>query len=669
MKNIILKIAGIFIVVNLMSIGPLVATAEEIEGQIVNLKQFHLNQRAQQTLKEIGFVIIPGRGEKDISDVYIACRKNNEPIFVTTDSILHVSHILFDYNLRITEICKFVKELNDLTDAMLRATSLQYRSAKNKSVKEAAKKNLAYFAVAKKLIDPEYKVPKMVSSLVDKEIALISAHKGIALSPIMGASPLRDVGVFGEDYSQYVPRGHYTRNEIFKKFFKVMMWYGRMAFDLPDKYSKSERPTQQALLVLNALYQEDRKWMKVWEKIYEPTVFFVGRTDDLDIYDYSKVAKQIYGDNISVARIANKKKLRDFITRLKSIKKARIGECYVEGMRFMGQRFIPDSYIFDKLTGYPWRFFPKSLDVMAILGSDEAKALLKEEGDFDILEYKKNFAELEREFGTTTPSAADWVDWKQNLYWRWLYCLKPLFEEKGTNYPKFMQSAAWVNKELATACASWAELRHDTILYAKQSYLKMGIPRYEFTQGYVEPYPEVYSRIADLAKQMREGLSSRGLLLKECENKMLRFEDLLKTLETISRKELAHQEITFKEYDTIWHIGAILKDITGFSQEIQEKVASATDNRMAVIADVHTDPNSSRVLEEGVGDPYYIYVVIEANGAYQLTKGGVFSYFEFPWPMQDRLTDEKWQEMLKLGKEPPFPDWTKSFIIKEGIQR
>lgn len=82
------------------------------------------------------------------------------------------------------------------------------------------------------------------------------------------------------------------------------------------------------------------------------------------------------------------------------------------------------------------------------------------------------------------------------------------------------------------------------------------------------------------------------------------------------------------------------------------------------MADVHTDPNSGEVLEEGVGRPSVILVAVIINGELILTQGGVMSYYEFTWPMDDRLTDETWQEMLDLGDEPPLPSWTESFVIE-----
>ena len=59
----------------------------------------------------------------------------------------------------------------------------------------------------------------MVQSEVTRELALIEKHAGFAPSPIF---------IYDEDYSQYVPRGHYTRSETLKRYFKAMLWYGRM---------------------------------------------------------------------------------------------------------------------------------------------------------------------------------------------------------------------------------------------------------------------------------------------------------------------------------------------------------------------------------------------------------------------------------------------------------
>jgi hypothetical protein len=100
----------------------------------------------------------------------------------------------------------------------------------------------------------------------------------------------------------------------------------------------------------------------------------------------------------------------------------------------------------------------------------------------------------------------------------------------------------------------------------------------------------------------------------------------------------------------------------------------------AVIADVATAPDidgdgipSPVVLEVGVGRVDEIYVVVpvieDDGGVYlQVAKGGVFSYYEFNWPANDRLTDEAWRTMLDAGEAPPRPPWTAGFLTEETEQ-
>jgi hypothetical protein len=60
--------------------------------------------------------------------------------------------------------------------------------------------------------------------------------------------------------------------------------------------------------------------------------------------------------------------------------------------------------------------------------------------------------------------------------------------------------------------------------------------------------------------------------------------------------------------------------------------------------------------------------VVDEDGTLylQVAKGGVFSYYEFAWPAEDRLTDEKWRQMLDEGQAPPPPAWIESFFTTEG---
>ncbi|MCA9925943.1 MAG: DUF3160 domain-containing protein, partial [Anaerolineales bacterium] len=208
---------------------------------------------------------------------------------------------------------------------------------------------------------------------------------------------------------------------------------------------------------------------------YNPTVFFVGRSDDLTAFQYLDVIDAVYGSNPGLAAIADESKLPTFIETANQLPPPQIlglvisvtdnVEDVTKGFRFMGQRFVPDAYIFRQLIyrNVDGRMLPKGLDVMAAMGSDRAYALLDEMGETDYERYPEQMAAMQDwTAGLTTE------EWTETLYTAWLYTFYPLLEEPGDGAPQFMQSDAWLDKQLNASLGSWAELKHDTILYAKQ---------------------------------------------------------------------------------------------------------------------------------------------------------------------------------------------------------
>ena len=130
----------------------------------------------------------------------------------------------------------------------------------------------------------------------------------------------------------------------------------------------------------------------------------------------------------------------------------------------------------------------------------------------------------------------------------------------------------------------------------------------------------------------------------------------------LSIKELENVPLTLDDYRYINQVASYIETAASFRDPDAEEYVSEADDRMAVIADVHTDPNSGNVLEVASGDPYVIYAVVQdETGTLRLVKGGTFSYYEFHHPMVDRLTDESWQEMLD-SNPPPLPDWILSSL-------
>jgi hypothetical protein len=709
--------------------------------QISNFNDFStkisLSEDASRLLEKNGFVVIRNpfnQKEEYITKPYNTLKKREIPIFITSDSLLHLYHIQFDETLRQIEEREFYDAIWEISMELLNDSVENYNLASG-DLKEASRRNVAYFAVGLSLLQPKseqvcqgqhecrytdayfkkgelekycFELPDFVKSDVEKELELIENHEGFSDSPIF---------IYREDYSQYVPRGHYTRSEKLKNYFRAFIWYGRMSMLLKgtdtippgetDQFNKealistydAKIQTTQAILIASK-FAESQELKDKWDKIYSVTGFYVGLSDDLGPYEYTEALNSVFGNSFEPDDLTEEN-IGELKAKLAEYMPPKIhggtGECYLlppfmpeqadeclektKGFRLMGQRFIPDSYMFSNLVspyagiylgdkepkpftfiidgaGRPVRGFPRGLDVIALLDSKRAKELLNELDDSNYEGYNEVYKKLEDEFDSFNAS-----DWNKNLYWSWLFALKPLLKEYGDGYPTFMQTEAWQDKELTTALASWTELRHDTILYAKQSYTIPApggtfkwpsLPRREKpVVGYVEPVPEFYNRLLALTNMTTRGLDKMNVLDSAAKSRLENLEKILGRLVELSEKELKNDGLTEEDYEFIKNFG---KELNGVIAEVDEKAKKTT-----IIADVHTDGNTRQVLEEGVG---YVDLIVVAykvpDGRILIGAGPVMSYYEFKQPMEERLTDEKWREML--SSEPPErPEWYSDF--------
>ncbi len=653
---------------------------------------YRLDEAALAALARNGFVVTDYGVEEDITEIYSWADDRGIPPFVTVDTLLHLYHLQFDQTLKVIEENEFVPAMAEFSREMIRVMDGLHGSLSG-DLQEAARLNMAYFAVGLQLLDPDAVAPAPVHSLVAEELALIAAHGGFSASAIFG---------YNEDYSQYVPRGHYTRSEALQRYFKAMMWYGRLSMLLKggDEALVSEQQarlqTLQALLIAGTLYRpENAELLQTWQRIYSVTGFYVGFADDLTPQEYAEAIGKVAGTSFTWANLASDETLFALRSELATYRAPQIyggtGEVTLMppftpeqldevlaktmGLRLMGQRFIADGYMMQELgfpkageftgkgqpfsmemtAGGPQRVFPRGLDVMAVLGSERAHEVLEAEGDTAYANYDAQLAALREEFGGVSAE-----DWNRNLYWSSLYSLQALVAPVGEGYPNFMRTETWQDRTLWAALASWAELRHDTILYAKQPYMALAgamPPGQELPPppGFVEPRPEFYARMLALARMTREGLSAMQVLDEESLARLQSLEEIIQRLLDISLTELRGEAISQEDADYIKSIGWQIKGTLVGMEDEEEK--------STVVADVLTDMNTGQVLEEGVG---YIKLLVAAyqvpDGRIALGVGPVLSHYEFKHPMSDRLTDEAWREILQTNSPEPAP-WVESFYV------
>lgn len=623
--------------------------AAEGLSNVVNLDQFYLSKEETELLEKNLFLVMPSYNS-EFFETYEYNRYAQIPNYVTVDSMMHTFHLYFSLLLNRTEKNELAGELENLSLAMLETSTRLYEALEGTQWEEAAARNVAYFNIAAAL-QSGVGVDSRVADLVGYELQQIYDAGGIAESAVTGAML---------DYTQFKPRGYYEGDEVLEKYFRAMMWYGQVNFaQNEDSLNRS------ALLMTLAMAQTD---LTVWERIYTVTACFAGVSDDLGYYEYAPIIEQAYGGYPSLeALIDNETAYETFVAlaaemptpAINSVptyefEEGDLGQMH-KGFRFMGQRFTVDAAIMQRLVyravegenreGQK-RLLPDTLDVPAALGSDTALAILEAQGETEYGGYLDNMNEL-RTMLETAPEQS----WTSSLYSSWLYTLLPLLEEKGEGYPSYMTSEEWAKKALETFAGSFTELKHDTVLYAKQVMAEMGggPPEVLDDRGYVEPEPEVYARFMLLAQQTAEGLSEFGILSDADLENLSRLEELARRLMVISNKELENETLTEEEYELIRAYGGTLEHfwIEAVKDRTDAEYLDPQEIPASLVTDIATDPNG-RVLQIGNAKPAEILVIVPVDGTLRLASGVVYNFYQFTQPMSDRLTDTQWRQ--KIGE-------------------
>lgn len=640
-------------------------------SNIDNLWQFsYIQEEMADKLAKNGFVVCGDAGS-EFFEQYEYNRYDLTPSFVTVDSLMHTYHLYFGYLLKNVERDYLVDDILQLSRRMLAASQDQYERLLGSEWENAAKRNVAFFTVGAKLLDQETTVSDYVEDIVGQELSRIEDAEEISESALTGGM---------EDYTQYIPRGYYEGDEKLEPYFRAMMWYGRMHL------KQEEEDLDRSALLISKVVLDDPEVYGIWSRLYAVTSFFAGASDDLGVCEYMPLIREVYGEDIRTEDLIGKEKeFADFHEKTADLPLPQINsipiwegqENVIPGFRFMGQRFTIDGAIMQKLiysdvkenSQGNMRMLPDVLDVPAALGSDMALSILKEDGATDFAGYPENMERLQTAFKEENDTL-----WRASLYAGWLNTLRPLLIVKGEGYPVFMQNEEWVKKDLECFAGSFTELKHDTILYTKQVIAEMGggYDEEPDDRGYVEPEPLVYARFQYLADQTAQGLKGYGMLSGEQADNLSRLSEIAGRLRTISVKELKDEVLSEEEYDFIRCYGGSIEHFwyEAVKDENLSEGVSTKECPAAIVVDIATDPNG-QVLEAATGNPSNIYVVVKVDGKLKIARGSVYSFYQFAWPMADRLTDSKWRQMIGVqADEEGFyiqekavskPWWTESY--------
>ncbi len=611
---------------------------------------------ATETLTQQGFVVLPG-DLRQLHFAYAGSLYGGWPVYVTTDAAYHVWHLTFDKVLRSLEQDTLLPRLRTLIDQSRAAATTQTRDLAGSPMADAASRAEQLYQVAA----AELGLTVTPGPLARQEKALVDAHAGPAVSPILGTRI---------DYSLMTPRGHYTRTPALQRYFVAMSVLGQSAFCLPGSRDCSPDdpalPTRVGLLASRVLLGSPQR-LALWKAVYEPTAFLVGLADDYTPAELSAAAKTVTPQGIDNPQsFADDATLTRLVTALTTARAVRI-DPERASVRLMGTRFVLDSFVMDQLiapsvganAGGELRLLPSALDVAAALGSPTASTLLSDSGATGYAGYTTQLNTL-RDLIAQRPTAA----WGGTVYDAWLYAIQPALARHGTAFPAVMRTPAWAAKSLQSGLGSYAQLKHDTILYTKQAVAEGGGDDVIASRrNWVEPEPVVFARLQAAVDLLRSGLTTRQLITKEQTQLLGDVSALFASFARMAADELAGRPISQVDNAALSTVGERFEALWFRTSDQGRTAEPEADADTALIADIASGP--SQVLEVGTGRFDLLYVLVpDDNGTFQVGVGAAFSYYEFATPAGERLTDTTWRTMLDAGKAPARPAWQKVLFAR-----
>jgi len=696
----------------------------------------------QRLLEKNGFVVTERLRQRSVVDQLLYIWRNDLPLFISTDAILHALGRSYDRIIRDVELGLLIDRLSALLTGMHeRLAELDARYAAQPQMRPMLRDVDLYLTVARTLLGHDV-APRYVENVseVDQLLTLIQRET-------LDTYPLFAPGCREIDFSQFTPRGHYTQHEDLKKYFRAMMWLGRtemylsapknavpMICPLPSP-EDIQRQTIDAVLVLELVNAADAT--PLYDEIERVLTFMFGEQDNLTVANLKTVVASLgvedaselldpivlgtFQDRLAAGGLGSQRILSQMMWSPMTPEAVQPPSAFM----LFGQRFVIDSYITgnviaDKIVYQGetiCRLFPSTLDVLGGLGNNAAMELLVPE--LDTYLYASNLAAVRY-----LVDAHDATFWDSSIYNMWLNVIRALSPPANREaLPAFMQTAAWWHEKMNTQLASWTELRHNSILYAKQSYTPGFICSYP--GAYVEPFPEFYRRLRALADasrlQFKDVVGSEPLpwndppffdvpvpfpdvgipgpppgqdipspdvpLEPGIAGYFERFSSIMETLETIARKELDGTSLTEEEIlfmkemlyarQVVDLVCYTWYDLDGWYDDLlygEDAVLSGDappSARECVVADYHTVPTdcggnmTGWVLHAGTGPVDLAIITAEApEGETAAFVGPVMSYYEYTTTGFQRLTDEEWETAyLPLATRPA---WTASYVVNEA---
>ncbi len=451
-------------------------------------------------------------------------------------------------------------------------------------------------------------------------------------------------------YSELKPRGHYTSSPEMERYFKAFRYFTTILKD-----------DQDAIRELEALPDEITRYAEAWINSYTG---FIAPSISPGVWKNPEQALPGYGQ---------------YPQKEKSI--------FPLSWGFDNEVFYSTVYHEDfpkelqiKGTEGP-RLMPSGLDIASALGNGFAEKLL--ESDLEkypplkkvINHLRENFKEHRNE-----------KDFNGNLYNQWLNAIAVQWADPVNPATGSKENSLWNTKRLLSGLATWATLRHATVLVNEKVAAECGEAGFEAIlmkapRGYVEPDPFTFAAIGGLFEDAvnyvsktiagrsdvsEPYISEKRSLYDGIVTRLKEAAQEARSFQLMAEKEREGIELTNEENEKILYVARAAEHLfLIFNSLSNQEYALSIPDPMPKITDVAGDGEISPYLMAAVGNAMEWDFVVPFYGRKQIVKGSVYSYYEFA--SNDLLNDSEWKTVVSKQE---FLPWVKPYITShkaEGI--
>ena len=462
------------------------------------------------------------------------------------------------------------------------------------------------------------------------ELDLALAAQTLARSPLWGQMM---------DYTQFKPRGHYSGDADLERYFRAVRYAGTVLFAVTASKATgvnealAERLTRQAMRLARFIEQdpglaeahggllrrldwrfgppEDLTNAVLLALDAEPAETFRARL--LAQAKEQGLQPRILGGVVDAGQLEDGVSAADAMT----------------GWRLLPQRYTPESDAFQQLVfhatgafqgaedaepfglalidGKPVKGFPLLAELMALWGSKASYERLQRQGETAFEGYEAAWERAQQALaGASGLSALHQQLMRTGL--------------RGASADR-----------LTALRAFWTWQRYAALLYAKQSHtpadksLVLTPPRPAGAR--LEPSLPLYLALARVVEAHRRIAPHAAWAA---------FADLLDRVIAIALRTDGEGGLTAADEAFLNDLDTALIALTGGPDA-------------PIVVDVHTNPASREVLQEGTGMARLVTLTTAGN---RIARGARFTQCEFKHPMAERLSDADWRGLLAASSHP-----------------